>query len=686
MPILLSGIKQDLVNTFPRLLVLAAFILLPGCASLLKDNDPDRGATTVKTDTLGDSFSTVTYLDQGWSNYDSLWFYATTQGSNLLPYDFFLALEQQTNGNAESPLFRSNENMNRYRYLPQKSTRSNPDGLPVGFVKDDYKGKGYVGLTCAACHTGQINYRGTGIRIDGGPASADMETFLKDMSAALRGTIENLPASQRFVKKVLAQRNYNTEEEVIRDLKKFALRITAYTHANHSPTDYGYARLDAFGRIYNRVLEHVINPKQLRTVLLEVLNEDEVKRVMKDIADKPIISSDERDQVLDRIALLPVKQQTKIRHILFNPANAPVSYPFLWDVPQHDYVQWNALASNAGLGPVGRNTGEAIGVFGSLDWQEEKGFSISKFISGQGGDHTYISFNSSINIRNLKKLESHLIKLHSPQWPKNLLPPINKQHAANGEIIFNKYCASCHAEVVRNDPERRIVAHLSSLDEVGTDRTMAENSVNYRGYAGILRNQYVGTGVGNILINERAEVSALLTNATLSTVATPDPDKIFIRRWAEWTYDLVSAFFDNEIKPSIKHGNYKPDTTAQPYNSLLAYKARSLNGIWATAPYLHNGSIPTLYDMLLPKMPLDSLPGEEYRPNEFEVGSREFDPVKVGLQSSGYKGFTYNTSLAGNSNAGHEYSTGLAPQPDGRKLPALNKEQRWDLLEYLKTL
>ena len=137
---------------------------------------------------------------------------------------------------------------------------------------------------------------------------------------------------------------------------------------------------------------------------------------------------------------------------------------------------------------------------------------------------------------------------------------------------------------------------------------------------------------------------------------------------------MLAAFLSNDIKPSLKHGNYDPDTTADPYASLLSYKARSLNGIWATAPYLHNGSVPTLYDLLLPKK-RDSDPKDgEYRPDQFQVGSREFDPERVGLKSSGYTGFTFDTRHAGNSNAGHTYGTGL------------DKEERLDLLEYLKSL
>src|SRR5262249_31378209 len=57
---------------------------------------------------------------------------------------------------------------------------------------------------------------------------------------------------------------------------------------------------------------------------------------------------------------------------------------------------------------------------------------------------------------------------------------------------------------------------------------------------------------------------------------------------------------------------------------LMAYKARPLDGIWATAPYLHNGSVPNLNALLTP-------PAQ--RPSEFYVGTRVYDPVNVGYRT-----------------------------------------------------
>ena len=637
-----------------------------------------RGAATVAQDQFGDQFSTVKYLVQGWTPADSMWFYTSTQGSDLLPYDFFMALEKA--GTSEP--FRSNENLNYYHYLPQKATLSNPDALPVGFVKDSYKGKDYLGFTCAACHTGQVNYKGTGIRIDGGPAGTDMDSFLQALSEAVNNPQGDPAAHARFVKKVMERGNYASEEDVVKDLQRYGQRLSMYNIVNHSETRYGYSRLDAFGRIYNRVLEHIITQEELKELLntaaADLVKTGKLTQAEVDAIQQQqkggILSDKQRDHLVLRLSqVLPLKAQLRMSLMIFKRPDAPVSYPFLWDIPQHDYVQWDGLGVNAGLGPIGRNAGEVIGVFGTLDWAEKPGISLSSFISGQGIKATHISFSSSLKVHNLRLIENRLKSLQSPQWPEDILPPIDRDRSARGERLFTIYCESCHTRIKRDDPKRRIVAQMIRLSDVGTDPKMAENAAKYSGLSGILRNQYVNAGPGNVLIDEHAPVAALLTKATLSVVATPE-DKNFLQRGYDWIYDLAAALFGNEIKPSLKHGQYDPDTTADPYASLRSYKARSLNGIWATAPYLHNGSVPTLYDLLLPKKRDSDPKNGEYRPEQFQVGSREFDPERVGLRSSGYNGFTFDTRRQGNSNAGHPYGT------------ELDKEKRLDLLEYLKSL
>jgi hypothetical protein len=115
-----------------------------------------------------------------------------------------------------------------------------------------------------------------------------------------------------------------------------------------------------------------------------------------------------------------------------------------------------------------------------------------------------------------------------------------------------------------------------------------------------------------------------------------------------------------------------PMTELDPYG----YLSPPLDGIWLRAPYLHNGSVPTLRALLDP-------PNE--RPQSFHRGYDVFDPVNVGFKEpaprpTGPTGepqdayFLYDTRERGNGNGGHTYGT---------QLSAEDKEK---LLEYLKTL
>jgi cytochrome c5 len=671
------------------ILLLAAFLLVRSTTLFarayysLEETDPTRGAATVSSDVFGDLFKEVKYLNQGWTPADSLWFYTTTQGSDLLPYDFFMALEQ---ANSQEP-FRSPENMNRYRYLPQKATHSNPDALPVGMVADHYLGKKYMGFTCAACHSSQVNYNGVGIRIDGGPGAADMDTFMIDLAESLSVTSKDPAKRQRFVAAVLKAGAYSDENSVTADLKTYALRTQAYNFFNESTLNgvavhYGYARLDAFGRIFNRVAEHLLDPAALSAALDGALPPAEVTALLAKM--NPVITSDQRDHLMDRLlAVLKPADLIVLRDRVFNRPNAPASYPFLWDIPQHDYVQWNGIGANAGVGPLGRNTGEVIGVFATLDWSQKKDWTVSSVLGGQGFGKTHISFQSSADFHNLRALEDRLWSLESPLWADAVktagLPPIDAERRARGEGLFAKHCASCHAVIDRASPDRRVVAHIDKIASgVGTDPTMATNAVEATGYSGVMRNMYSDTSVGSILLDTKAPVAALLTTATQNVVATPDPDRWFFTRAADWATNLVKSYFSNKIKPSVKAGEYNPDSTVGPYESLRSYKGRSLNGVWATAPYLHNGSVPTLYDLLLPADPIKGdAPDMVYRPKRFMVGSRELDVTKVGFRSGekDYAGFLFDTSQPANSNCGHEYGTRLMTDKD-----------RWDLVEYLKSL
>lgn len=719
------------------------------------DDDPDRGAVAIAGGAFGEDYGVPEYLDQGWNESQSLWFYNTTQGSALLPYDFFLVLEQprlndriecERNGEKAAWIL-CDRNIDRFRYLPQKETYFNPDALPVGFAREKYQGKNYVGYTCAACHTGQINFRNPGepapraLRIDGGPAMADMVGFLTELTRSMKLTRglpgRDNPRLERFVERVLALNNdYGDVDEIYRDLEKWTNARALYDNVNeptylakdpgtglitHRRVDYGYARLDAFGRIYNRVLQHAINKQQVKTELslvtdgdgVPLLTEGQIETVVEGVGEL-VLRDDDFAKIVDRLtSLFPGDggrrrdALLRIRDRIFNPPNAPVSYPFLWDITHSDYVQWNGLASNAAVGPLGRNAGEVLGVFAILDWQEDKrwltrltGLSLSAFITGQDKKTKQIYFKSSVDLFNLQRLESRLGDLESPKWPfcrdgsgAYYLPsepagaPVDKRACNPGDNRFNEgsrergrliyagKCQGCHDVIERDAWDRMMISNMTKIRKAGTDPTMAKNSVSYTGKSGNLKDTYQTVDVGKVVIHENAPVAQILTTAVGGVVGTSDADKWWPRRAGEFVYALVATFFDNQIKASVKVGNYDPDTTAEPYKSLLSYRARSLNGIWATAPYLHNGSVPSLYDFLLPVKCKEGVGDGKRRPGSFVIGAREFDPENVGFRSEGYDGFVFDTAIPGNANTGHEYGA-----------CRMTHKERMDLIEYLKSL
>lgn len=105
------------------------------------------------------------------------------------------------------------------------------------------------------------------------------------------------------------------------------------------------------------------------------------------------------------------------------------------------------------------------------------------------------------------------------------------------------------------------------------------------------------------------------------------------------------------------------------FRSTGGYLSVLLDAIWIRAPYLHNGSVPTLRDLL---------EHTDNRPTVFYRGYDVYEPNTVGFVSSGPDaerlGFRYDTEELGNSNQGHLYGT------------QLSRSEKEALIEYLKTL
>ena len=286
------------------------------------------------------------------------------------------------------------------------------------------------------------------------------------------------------------------------------------------------------------------------------------------------------------------------RNLLFGDkyaidVNSPVSLPPMFGLSRLGWFHYDNNTNSI----LQRNIGEDLGVGAVADLH-----------SGE----------STVEIRNLIRLESLAAKLQTPRWPEEVFGKPDAARVARGAIHYQKECASCHD----SSQEGKFPDRVISLEDLGTDPNRLRN---------------FATPVGS-------EPFSQALGAALEKVE----QKAFAR-------EHITAEEAKSLEP--------PRVV---WRTSKGYAARPIDGAWATAPYLHNGSVPTLLDLLRP-------PAE--RPKTFLTGSREFDPHKVGFVHDGAAGGTFllDTALDGNHNTGHLYGT------------TLPEAQRLDLLEYLKT-
>ena len=658
----------------------------------------------------------VRWLDQNWSEADRFWVHHASQGTSTfpIPYAWFLALEQPGLTLFSAPgLLSDAAYLSRMGFIPSpKSLESvpaelrafgygesgatpaptapstslkwdppgNPDGLPVGFArvstKADPAGFGVsdpnlgpewserIGLTCAACHTGRIFYKGVELRIDGAPAMLNLNALEQAVSFSIYYTLHVPFRFDRFADRVLGQ-GANHAADHSADLaarEKLRAALTATfdailagvqssqamdaefaKKAGHAGTPEGFFRIDALNRIGNRLFN-------------------------QDLGGGPEVAAN------------------------YHPTDAPVRFPPLWDVPWVAWAEYNASIGQ----PLMRNVGEALGVGAMLD------------VKGEPSGKTLMT--SSVALPNIIWIEDLLRGgdffspdkggLRAPKWPGDHFVgdpawAIDKAKVARGRALYAEICAGCHLGPV-DDP---------AFDAAYPDKAL-KGSNAWR----------TDAGGGKSLALRQIPVEVVGTDSAQSLtladreVTPPAPFHIEPRRDIGDTYHCQADIPDYVGKPQpfglalmatvdrIERKWMDDNGVAEADRPALfgarpgcpnpeqkpIYRARTLDGVWAMAPYLHNGSVPSL-DLLLRKA--------SQRPTKFCLGARDYDPGKVGYPADAdcAEGETLFSTvdatgkpLNGNSVAGHSFEDGgHKPGVVGR---ALSDGERGDLIEYLKTL
>lgn len=606
--------------------------------------------------------------DQSWSFDQADKFHFDSQGTRTLPIplSWFMALEEPLSSPLAIPFakrgrFADDQYLLRFGFIGSEASRFNPYGLPIGFATTPYQSiaglsekKTAIGLTCAACHTGQLVYGGKRYVVDGGPAQIDLGQLTLALGAALGQTAVSSKLRffdgrfERFARAVLG-REYSdlTRNKLAEDLDA-VLRQLAGLPSGVAVTE-GFTRLDALNRIGNQVF--ALDPHRY-------------------------------DNYVD--------------------INAPVTYPHIWTSSWFDWVQYDGSI----MQPLIRNAGEAIGVNAAIDFNAPP---------KQG------RFAGSIQFEHLDQIEKLLAGpteplstkafagLNAPGWPDDF-PPIDSKKAADGGRLYDKHCAGCHLPALTPDiaqgklPDAEFWSHFGPIrwTEDGQQKQTTESVLHVK----IIKQAEIGTDpaqslvLGNRQVNTAGKDLArageyspglgididvcVLGDKGLQTVHVADHA---LQSYALALGAVVQMSIDEWFRQTGQNDAERLAIEGDRPNCLLAgagYKARPLNGVWATAPFLHNGSVPTLYDLLSPV---------EERPKAFLLGDPSFDPVRVGVvtrqvepkgptyDDNGY--FILDTSRPGNSNAGHEFSD---RKREGVIGPALSPEERTAIIEFLKSI
>ena len=575
-------------------------------------------------------------------------FYHLSQGSEIMPWFWLAAIDA---ADSDKPFV---ENLKRYGLLPDPGRA---DGLPVGLTVASNPftfGMDFVGVNCAACHVGELHHGGKAVRVDGAPNMFNLQLFYSDAIDAAMASTPSHPAKLWRALKRLGRQDYaryGIAAPLVRPATLVAAIADGLTHLDRAkarlelikvidvakaqrdpdhPTS-GFGRLDAFDGTRNFLLTRL--RKTDGSGGFEVNTDNMVK------------------------------------------LNAPVKFPWLWSLKESSPGPMEAYLDKPETFP------RVLG-FKDYDWLEWTGNTNTvmerNITETLGAGATVVLdpkspslFESSIPVRNMHALEWLAYYIDPPKWPAEIFGPINADLKAAGREVFATHCAGCHEYGDKDRTETGLIRlRGKSLDKIGTDPTVARTIACPVPEVGALK--VAPTSYS-------AEESQLLAGC-----ADVKPGQAFtgnsFAKTVEVAVDSIKqkAFAAEGIGEAEQRAmeDYAQRGADTWRDTLLAtkppngpYSPRPLHGIWAAPPYLHNGSVPTLHDLLLPP---------DQRPKTFALGARDYDPVKLGFvvtTDCSAKDCLVDTTLKdyGNSNSGHVFGTDMS------------ESDRMALLEYLKT-
>ena len=604
---------------FRRAIAVALMLFVAACAWALRPvtrNLPERLAYPPAP--LGTNGLTAEERQQ---------YYHLSEGGEAFPIAWLLALEQVVTVDGRTTYRPFLENVERFGLIPDPPSRYNPYGLPVGVTAGYGKitGQQMMGLNCTACHVGELHYNGRAFRVDGGPSMAYINAFISAMVAETTATADSWERRMRFLDRWRRVQLVPLQEfPIVRNASVLTAGASAAPPADDGPETLNAGEPGVMRRVLSGLRMALSN----RSLLMDKLHTFKAVRLV--VESKPLGTEDGfgrndafgvgRNELFGAYA---DREFTSGLNVV--PADAPVSFPHLWGMERTSWFQWGVNTNSV----IERNIGQALGVGAVFE-----------------PDRNY---SSTVRVNNLHAMERLQYKLKSPQWPEELFGTIDRARVERGRARFDRTCALCHETYGKTGTLNEY--QLFSLDIVGTDPGAA---INFERTV-MTAEGPKPFGIAAFEVVQKVKAAYYRDNGIPADVQA---------KWESRNTRPTQQF----RTPLLDYDKF-PDTRNRGI-----YRAKTLKGIWATAPYLHNGSVPTLYDLLMTA---------DQRPKTFPMGTKEFDPMKLGLVVAGPRlvtpagvvPFTYDTRRIGNWNTGHEWWF----------YPDLDHEARLDILEFLKT-
>lgn len=667
------------------------------------------------------------YLDQGWGltskSAKRQEYYYTPQGTNLkgLEYEWFVHLERAWG----QEKFAKHDHMQAYGFIvDDQPSNKNPDRLPVGFTQhfDKANNVNYLDITCAACHNGQLNItkegKRYGVRIDGGQAMHAFTTmkighFIPSMLAAMTSTYINPFKFHRFSENVLGQ---NASSDAKAKLKeRFGAVLWAFIKQGYNdtskhlyPIEEGFGRTDALARIGN-------------TVFGDNLSDENYHLATGPVSYPPVWNIWKFDWVQYGAS---VKQPMARNMGEALGVGAHINFTDPYGAPLNAEQRFSSGVMVDNIHAI-ETTLQSLApppwpekLFGEIDHDKaEKGKQLFK--EHCQGCHGPFPANNT-----LKHIDMPLKKSHQPVWVLKTLSieEIGTDPNTAYNFITNRFnlektgltdqdiidtVRPIHikqikrvVEVSLNSPTlvnflsqkspqsddlsyktNWVMKHPKIIKELITAFSLWQNS-----YSDITQLAEKIATFGDSHVQEDIKVAIIKTQIEQldSVLESLEVEKLTVGEALNLIGIIIREKYYkeqnyNEAQQACFDGFGALDLPQQP----LAYKARPLAGIWATPPFLHNGSVPSIYQLLSPVHERDST---------FFVGRREFDPAVLGYSTTPMSkaGFWFDTSINGNTNVGHEFRAGYVkykagnPPQYGVIGPELSPDERWQLIEYLK--